>query len=179
MQPLLAACADDDALRALVCAVGSQKGQPVHRSAANGATAVTDLLLTKGADVEATDKAGRTPLLHACLRGHQDVVKLLLEKWNADPNAATKSGTTCVLAAVMGGHLNCVKLLIWFGQERGTDVDLTRPGADGKTAFDLAKEAKHDKIANVIAFKTATGTVTMADLNNAELKPPSSGCLGF
>ena len=176
--PMLEACADEDALKAMVNAVGSQKGQPIHRAANAGATDVTNLLLSKGAAIEAVDRAGRTPLLFACTKGHQDVVKLLLESWGADPNAATKSGTSCVIAAALGGHLNCVKLLIWFGQESGREVDLQRTNQEGKTALDVAKEAKHDKVANVIAFKLSTGAVTMADLNEAELKPPSSGCFG-
>jgi ankyrin repeat protein len=38
------------------------------------------LLLEKGAELEAKDQYGRTPLLWAADKGHETVVKLLLEK---------------------------------------------------------------------------------------------------
>ncbi|KAK3366315.1 ankyrin repeat-containing domain protein, partial [Lasiosphaeria ovina] len=45
-----------------------------------GYKAVVELLLEKGADIEAVDSDGRTPLYIAAERGHEAVVKLLLEK---------------------------------------------------------------------------------------------------
>ena len=38
------------------------------------------LLFDKGADIESKDKDGRTPLSYAAERGHEAVVKLLLDK---------------------------------------------------------------------------------------------------
>ena len=127
-------------------------------------------LIEKGAIADAADKAGRTPLLWACIGGHDGPCQLLLEA-GANPNAATKSGMSAMHAAVTGGHLNCVKMLIWFGQEKGKEVDFTVK-SDGKTALELAKEKKHEKVANVIEFKikktSEGGKVAQEELNDAE-----------
>ena len=37
------------------------------------------IALTTGADTEAKDKYGRTPLMYACIEGHKDVVSNLIE----------------------------------------------------------------------------------------------------
>ena len=37
------------------------------------------IALTTGADTEAKDKYGWTPLMHACTEGHKDVVSNLIE----------------------------------------------------------------------------------------------------
>ena len=42
--------------------------------------AVVKLLLKKGAELEAKDKDGQSPLLWAAEEGHEAAVKLLLEK---------------------------------------------------------------------------------------------------
>ena len=38
------------------------------------------LLIEKGAELDSKDNDGRTPLSHAVSRGHEAVVKLLIEK---------------------------------------------------------------------------------------------------
>jgi ankyrin repeat protein len=53
---------------------------PLLRAAQEGHEAVVKLLLERGAQVEVTDRYGRTPLLWAIEKGHEAVVKLLLEK---------------------------------------------------------------------------------------------------
>ena len=59
---------------------------------------------TKGAD-------GDTPLHVACLYGHADIVRALLEA-NADPRVTDGDGGTPLHDASAGGHLNIVKMLV-------------------------------------------------------------------
>ena len=62
-------------------------------TAANGHEAVVKLLLEKGAELEAKDSDGRTPLRRAAENGHEAVVKLLLEK-DAELEAKDSFGRT-------------------------------------------------------------------------------------
>ena len=51
------------------------------------------LLLEKGAAVDAKTKYGLTPLMSACMTGHVEAARLLLEK-GADRTLPTPSGRT-------------------------------------------------------------------------------------
>jgi ankyrin repeat protein len=50
---------------------------PLHWAAMYGCKDVAELLLTKGAEVNAKDEDGETPLHWAARHGHKDVVELL------------------------------------------------------------------------------------------------------
>lgn len=77
-------------------------------------------LLEAKADLEQTDRAGRTPLMLACCNGHSVAVSaLLLAKANV--NAKTSSGKsfftgwTALHHACDSGHLECIELLLRAG----------------------------------------------------------------
>jgi ankyrin repeat protein len=67
-------------------------------------------LLKVGAEVEARDAGGWTPLLLASEQGHEPVVRLLLDR-GADTSAAMTSGATSLYAASQQGHEPVVRLL--------------------------------------------------------------------
>ena len=72
-------------------------------------------LLEKGAKLEAkSDDNGQTPLLHAIEKGHQAVVKLLLEN-GAELESKDKNGGTPLSWAAESGHEAVVKLLLEQG----------------------------------------------------------------
>jgi ankyrin repeat protein len=54
---------------------------------------------------------GRTPLSWAAEKGHEDIVRLLLEK-SADPNSTDRGGRTALSWATEKGHGVIVKLLL-------------------------------------------------------------------
>src|SRR5262249_56248220 len=57
------------------------------------------LLVEAGADINAADQDGITPLLSAIINGHYDAAGLLLEK-GADPSVADRTGRTPLYSAV-------------------------------------------------------------------------------
>lgn len=87
---------------------------PLHAAAYNGYKDVAELLLTKGADVNAKTNTAWTPLHVAAYSGHKDVVELLLTK-GADIYAKASNGWTPLRAAAKAGHKGMAELLRQYG----------------------------------------------------------------
>ena len=87
----------------------------LHWACSDGHTEVVKALLEKGADVQAKNSHGVTPMHDACRNGHVEVVMVLLEK-GADVHAKDSGGYTPFRYARMYGHGNMVKALL----EKGT-----------------------------------------------------------
>ena len=68
--------------------------------------------LASGANINAQDADGTTPLMHAVVNAGADCVKLLLDK-GADPNLSNKAGATALMWAV--NDLKKVQLLLAKG----------------------------------------------------------------
>jgi len=82
----------------------------LHYAAEQGHGDVAELLLGKGADVNAENNGGATPLHIAVYNAHKDVAELLIAK-GADINAAAKDGTTPLQIAKDEGNKEIVELL--------------------------------------------------------------------
>jgi len=89
------------------------------QAAADGNIAQVKSLLSKGAEINARDERGLTPLHHAASRGHNDIVDLLISK-GADTNSKDKWGYTPLYYAIWYENKDIVKLLI----TKGADVNL-------------------------------------------------------
>ena len=66
---------------------------PLHRAASNGLKEIVELLLAKGADVNAKNDGGFTPLHYAASRRDKEIAELLIAK-DADVNAKMEDGDT-------------------------------------------------------------------------------------
>ncbi|PMD55240.1 uncharacterized protein K444DRAFT_508926, partial [Hyaloscypha bicolor E] len=86
--------------------------------------------------LDTVDIDNRTPLLWAAKRGHEGIVKLLLEK-GANADAADGGGWTPLLWASEGGHVDVVKLLL----KKGANVDAA--DRTGRTPLHWASEGGH------------------------------------
>ena len=79
-------------------------------AALSGDTAAVQRSLDKGANIEAKNDMGETPLIVAAVRDQREVVKLLLDK-GANISAKDGSGETALERAVGLGQEEVAKLL--------------------------------------------------------------------
>ncbi len=84
---------------------------PIHKAVSKE---VLELLLARGADINARDSKGRTFVYNGALRDSCSLVDYMALK-GADLNAKTIDGVTPVMQAVAGGHVKMVELLIAMG----------------------------------------------------------------
>lgn len=73
-------------------------------------------LVKYGADVNATNRKGRTALMQACINGNVPCIEYLLRQ-GANPNMTDSGGRSALMLAVRGRHDNvlpCVKLLVQY-----------------------------------------------------------------
>ena len=90
----------------------------LHQAAAVGNLDVLQMLIARGALVNAKNSSGETPLHLAARFGHLDAVKCLI-KWGAQINEKTKyTRATPLMAAAEMGHENIIRMLMISGAER-------------------------------------------------------------
>ena len=113
---------------------GAGKLHPLHIVASNprGAT-LARLLIGRGAQIEARDGAGRTPLIAAVDADNASVAEVLLQA-GADPNSPDSlHGKAPLVWAAAEGRMEVARLLL----ERGVDVNSKLP-PDGDTPLHVA-----------------------------------------
>lgn len=76
---------------------------------------VRSLVSSPGADVNATDERGNTPLLEAARYGHEDICRVLIAA-GANLKAKDKDGKTALMLAVQGNHDDVVRVLKQAGE---------------------------------------------------------------
>jgi ankyrin repeat protein len=99
---------------------------PLHDAASRDDVSAVDALLSNGADIEASDEDGQTPLFLGALVGSVDACKVLIER-GADIHAWC--GTSALHMAAGAGEPELVRFLI----DRGADVH--RLSDHGRTAM--------------------------------------------
>jgi len=119
----------------------------------NEAVQLNDIVLVKalmdgGADVNAADELGETPLHEAVFRGYGDISILLLEH-GADVNAPDGRGLSPLHAAAWRGNLDMVALLL----ANGADVNARDP--NGVTPLHAAARAGRKETAALLIEKGA------------------------
>ncbi|KAM4721065.1 ankyrin repeat domain-containing protein 27 isoform 2-T2 [Rhinophrynus dorsalis] len=119
---------------------------PLHIAAICGQAQCIDLLVSKGAVVNATDYHGSTPLHLACQKGHQKITLLLLH-YKASRDIQDNNGNTPLHLACTYGHEDCVKALVYY------DVNSCRidsPNEKGDTALHIAARWGYQGIIEVL-----------------------------
>ena len=134
----------------------------LHWAAQHGDAALTQMLLSAGANIRATTRLGGiTPLHMASQGGHATVVAALIAA-GADANTITSTGATAVMLAARAGSADTVTRLV----ETGADVNI-KEKAFGQTALMIA--AGLDR-ADVVRLLLARGADWKAASSVADLK---------
>lgn len=131
---------------------------------------VVRLLIDRGADVNAVDGDGRSPIHQAVEYGLHDVAQLLLQA-GADSTAVIEGSTACgevLLQATINGDAKMVRLLLAPRESSSTTVDVNRVGRNGWTALALAARSGNSEMVQALlacgadpAVLTATGKTAM------------------
>lgn len=95
-------------------ASNTKKITPLHKAASSGHTAIADVLVQHGADVNSNDDSGNTPLHAAASCGHIETVDLLLLH-DADIDPQNNSGNTPLHNAAYAQHAHCAQRLLYHG----------------------------------------------------------------
>jgi ankyrin repeat protein len=128
---------------------GLEGHTPILIASRNGYTEIARMLLKAGADI--TIVGGQmlaNPAHKAAYMGHPEMMRLLAEHkdFSKIKNAqGPLNGYTPLMDAVWHGHFETAQILL----ESGADRNLR--SWDGKTALDLARKFKYEKIVKLLS----------------------------
>ena len=138
----------------------------LHYVAQMGYKDVAELLLAKGADVNATRKWNRTPLHDAAVNRHKDIVEVLLAN-KAKVDAKDYSGETPLhQAATMNENKDVVELLLDHGAE------INGKSYSGATPLHKAARGCSKDVAELLLAKGADINAT----DNTRMTPIGVAC---
>lgn len=165
--PLIEAMYDEELVRKLID-LGADVNLPAELTSStpliasihNITITITELLIEKGADIEAKDDDGINALVYAVSYNKEDIVKLLLEK-GADANTVCEIenehidiSPTPLMNAAYRGNTNIINMLL----ENGADINYTTDF--GMTALMMAASYNQFEVAKMLLENNADTSVT-------------------
>lgn len=121
------------------------KVSPLMTAAYHGETGIARALLDRDAEVGAEDQLSKTAMVYAAAQGHSEIVGILLGA-GVDVNRQYKNDLTALMWAAGYGKYDTVRLLL---EKKGADPNLK--DNRGKTARQMAADAKHQSVAELLA----------------------------
>ncbi|XP_026217939.1 ankyrin repeat and sterile alpha motif domain-containing protein 1B isoform X3 [Anabas testudineus] len=104
------------------------------------------LSMWKGLNVNCTDSSGYTPLHHASLNGHREVVLKLLQ-FEASTNVADSKGCSPLHLAAWRGDVDIVRILIHHGPSH---CRVNQQNHERETALHCAAQYGHTEVVSVL-----------------------------
>ena len=132
----------------LLTAKGATVASTIHTATATGDIAKIENLIKEGADINAMDKIGWTPLSWTIVMNDPNATEFLISK-GADVNSRGKRGMTPLLLACQRGRKDIAEILI----SKGADVNVRRN--DDRTALHIAVARGHKDVAEMLISKGA------------------------
>ncbi|HKY69949.1 MAG TPA: ankyrin repeat domain-containing protein, partial [Gammaproteobacteria bacterium] len=86
--------------------------QALFKAAELGFHRLIPALVARGADVNAKDDCGKTPLHRAASYGQSDAIRVLVNECHADVNAKNNCGHTPLHWAVWDGQIDAIRVLV-------------------------------------------------------------------
>jgi ankyrin repeat protein len=125
------------------CAVTRENA--LHAAARSGHHSVTKLLLERSPDLlkQAAHLASSTPLEFAAARGHEETVRVLLDK-GAELDYIREDRSIALYGAVEGGYEGTVRLLLEAGANPNTKLK------NGRTPLSTAISRGHTEVARIL-----------------------------
>lgn len=121
---------------------------PLYIACFGGHYSIVQILLSKGAVINLSQKNGESPLYIACKNGHDATVTLLLDK-GADVNLCMEDGTSPLTAACFDGHDSTVEILL----RKGANVNLC--DNEGFSPLHVACQNEHNSTVQLLLSKEA------------------------
>ena len=115
----------------------------LHAAAFEGNTMKMASYIRAGANVDARNVNGASPLVLAAQAGHLPAATLLLDS-KCNINAADELGLTALLAATIGGHAEVVAMLL----ARGASIGIATQ--ESFSLVDVARGEGHQDVVNAI-----------------------------
>jgi ankyrin repeat protein len=133
---------------------------PLVLASREGKVPAVRWLLDNGAPVNERDRAGATALAHASEKGHDEVVRLVLERGADASIVLVKSRTTPLIAASTNGHLEIVRLLLGHPAGKAT---INQRDWRGQTALWWACFRGHGLVARMLLKGGADHSIADGD----------------
>jgi len=159
---LLDAGADINIQADYVCC-GDTQATPLHAAVFHGKVVIAELLITKGADIEARDTLGHTALHYAVLTGWPENVVTTLINAGANVNARDHDDLTPLHYAALAGYTDRVKTLLEKGADTNARAKCLGPLLKNGTPLHMAALGANTEIVKLLLEHGANTALLCSD----------------